>query len=61
VQQGVMVDLKNLDQDVSSLCTKVLALPPAEARELQPLMADMIAALEELGLALSDYRDRKSQ
>ncbi len=55
--QGKMMDLGGLDREIADLCTRAVSLPPPEARDLQPLMADMIGNLERLGSALKDFRD----
>lgn len=54
---GKMVDMGSLDKDIGILCNHVISLPPLEARDLQPLMADMIGNLERLGVSLKDFRD----
>jgi len=59
VREGQMVTLHHLDDEVASLCDAALALPPAEAKDVQPAMAGMIAQLEELAKALQAYRDSK--
>lgn len=57
VRGGQMVDLRNLDDEVASLCEETVALPPQFAARIQPIMADMIQHLEELGRALKDFQD----
>lgn len=57
VLSGQMVDMSGLDKDVSFICNKVVSLPPDQAMELQPLMAEMIGHLERLSIALKDYKD----
>ena len=57
VRGGKMVDLSGLDRDVALICNKAVALPPAEAHEIQPLMAEMIGNLERLSSALKDYKE----
>ena len=57
VRDGKMTDLGSLDKDIADLCMKAVSLPPVEAKDLQPLMADMIGNLERLGSALKDFRD----
>lgn len=57
VRDGKMMDLGSLDKDIADLCMKAVSLPPVEAKDLQPLMADMIGNLERLGGALKDFRD----
>ncbi len=57
LRDGKLKDLGGLDRDIGVLCTKAVSLPPAEARELQPLMAELIGNLERLGMALKDFKD----
>lgn len=54
---GEMVDLTGLDRDVSVICQKAISLPPDDARDIQPMMAEMIGNLERLGMALKNYKD----
>lgn len=58
VESGAMVQLSGLDNRVARLCSRTLALPAADAADIQPLMADMINSLDRLGMALRDYQDR---
>ena len=57
INGGQMVDLQGLDDEVASLCDRALALPPQEATQIQPLMADMITRLEALGASLQRFQD----
>lgn len=57
IQGGEMVNLTSMDKDVATICTRAVALPPAQARDLQPLMAEMIGNLERLSSILKDYKD----
>ncbi len=57
VRTGKRVDLSGLDSKVALICTKAIALPPSDAMEIQPLMADLIGELEHLTQSLQDYRD----
>lgn len=59
VRDGHMVDLTGLDGKVAGLCDRTLALPPTQATEMQPLMAEMIGHLEDLSNALRDYQDQR--
>jgi hypothetical protein len=59
VREGRLVTLHHLDDEVAALCDAAVALPPAEAKEIQPAMAGMIAQLEDLANALQDYRTQK--
>lgn len=57
VRNGEMVDLSGMDRDVAAVCTKAVALPSEQARDIQPLMAEMIGNLERLSTALKDFKD----
>jgi len=57
VRGGAMADLSGLDKDVAVICTKAVTLPPSDARDIQPLMAELIGNLERLSTALKDYKD----
>lgn len=57
VRNGKIVDLSGLDREVAVICTKAVALPPNEARDIQPLMAELIGNLERLSTALKDYKE----
>ena len=57
VRGGKMADLSGLDKDVAVICTKAIALPPSDARDIQPLMAELIGNLERLSTALKDYKE----
>lgn len=59
VREGRMVALTHLDDEVAALCDAAIALPPAEAKQVQPSMAGMIAQLENLARALEEYRNQK--
>jgi hypothetical protein len=55
---GRIIQLGTLEADVATICSEVLSLPPGSARELQPAVAELIAALDALALQLGDFRDR---
>lgn len=57
VRGGTMVDLTGLDREVALICNRAVALPPAQARDIQPLMAELIGNLERLSTALRDYKE----
>jgi hypothetical protein len=59
VREGRMVTLHHLDDEVAALCDAAIALPPVEAKHIQPVMAGMIAQLEALAGALEEYRRQK--
>lgn len=52
VSQGVFVDLGGLDRRVDQLCSAIRGLEPEEARTLEPVLADLIAALDSLEASL---------
>ena len=56
LQQGEVVNLSHLDDEVGELCDQALKLKPEDAVKIQPIMADMISKLEELGVALQDFQ-----
>ncbi len=57
VRGGTMVDLSGLESKVTMICTKATSLPPKDAMDIQPLMADLIGELERLTISLRDFRD----
>lgn len=59
VQNGEMVCLGDLDGEVASICDSLVTLPPEEAAQIQPLMAEMIGNLERLGEALQNYENER--
>lgn len=54
---GKIVDMKALDRDVTVICQQATSLPPAQAAEIQPAMADLIGRLERLAIALRDFKE----
>lgn len=58
VESGSIVNLAGLDDDIAALCERTVSLPPDDAAQVQPAMADMISNLDRLGTALKDYQDR---
>ncbi len=54
---GKVVNMSAVDREVSVICQTVVKLPPAQAREIQPLMAEMIGNLERFAMALRDFKD----
>lgn len=57
VRAGKMADLSGMDREVAVICNKAVSLPPDQARDIQPLMAEMIGNLERLSTALKDYKE----
>ena len=56
VRSGVIRDLSGLDHDVAVICNRAVTLPPAQARDLQPKMAELIGNLESLRQALVAFK-----
>ena len=56
LEDGEVLNLSHLDDEVEALCEKSMALPPAEAAKIQEPMSQMISKLEELGVALKDFQ-----
>jgi hypothetical protein len=57
VSAGTMVNLQGLEKTVSEICRYATSLPPDQARDVQPLMAELIGELERLSIALKDYKN----
>lgn len=57
IKGGQMVDLTGLDDEVASLCDRTVALHPQEAMQVQPVMAELISKLEELGRTLQQFQN----
>lgn len=59
LHRGEMPDFKNMkdiENQVSVLCDKVSKSSPEVAREVQPLMSQMIGRLDALAQALIDFK-----
>lgn len=56
LEDGEVLNLSHLDNEVEALCEKAMELPPAEATKVQEPMSQMISKLEELGVALKDFQ-----
>ena len=57
VRTGKIVDMAGLDRDVTVICQQAATLPPGQAAEIQPDMADLIGRLERLAIALRDFKE----
>lgn len=47
-------DLLHLKKEAETLCAAILKLPPAEARQFQPLIGDAITRLDEMERELKE-------
>ena len=61
IDQENVADLSSLERDVGALCTCMSTTSPADARELQPLMAEMIAALDDLAKSLQRLKEKQAK
>lgn len=59
VENGTVVDLGDLDMKVSKICEDVENSEPSIAKNVQPLMADMITHLDALAQSLSKLQDQQ--
>lgn len=57
LSNGEIIKIAHLDGEIAQICNQTLSLPPKEAVQVQPIMANMISRLEELGLALKDFQN----
>lgn len=53
---GEIVNLSHLDSEVETICQEIVKLPPKQAQDVQPVMADMISKLETLGISLQEFQ-----
>jgi hypothetical protein len=58
VNQGDIMDLQGLDQNVLELCDGIAALPPPEGRQLEDEMATLIAELEKLAECMREQQEK---
>ncbi len=56
LEDGEVINLSHLDDEVDTICNAAMSLPPAEAAKVQEPMSVMISKLEQLGLALKDFQ-----
>lgn len=54
LQNGEVIELDGLDEQVDTICLAAEKSKPQIAKTLEPLMADMIAELEVLALHLKE-------
>jgi hypothetical protein len=58
IDKGELVDLTGLDRIIAGICAGIRAMPSAQGRQLAPLVADLIARLEELATSMAAQRDQ---
>jgi len=54
--EGKVLNLSHLDSEVETVCQEIVKLPPKQAQDVQPVMADMISKLETLGISLQEFQ-----
>ena len=58
IESDVLIKLSTLDQDVDALCKDVENSEPKVARDVQPLMAELITKLDGFAQGLIAYQQR---
>lgn len=58
LEDGEVLNLAHLDDEVETICQEIVRLPPADAQSTQPAMAEMIGKLEVLGIALQEFQKK---
>ncbi len=57
LNNGKVANLSYLDTQVGKICEEAVKLPPAEAKQAQAPMANMIGNLETLALTLQSFQN----
>lgn len=57
IQQGIIIDITDLENQVVEICNNITNGNPAIARELQPFIADLIARLDNLAGNLENFKN----
>lgn len=58
IESDILMKLSTLDQDVNALCEDVEKSEPKVARDVQPLMAELITKLDGFAQGLIAYQQR---
>lgn len=58
VAAGIIKDLTHMDNEMAQVCDDIVKLPPEEAAQVQPVMADMISRLEALAQSLQSFKSQ---
>lgn len=58
VQAGKIPNLHNIESEVAVLCKRVETSTPDIARQVQPLMGEMIGKLDQLAQELTEYKQQ---
>ena len=61
VAAGIVQDLSFMDKEVAQVCEDIVKLPPEDAAQVQPIMADMISRLEGLAQSLQSFKEQFEQ
>ncbi len=57
LNDGKLIDLSHLDNEVGLLCDQTLNMQREDAIKIQPAMAEMITTLEQLGIQLKEFQN----
>lgn len=57
LQKGVLLEMKNLDGEVKSLCEAILQLTPEQGKQYESKLQELFSSLTELGNELQQQRD----
>ncbi len=61
IRNRELVALDRMEHTIAAICNDIQTGDPETARTMGPLMADMIARLEEMALALKDFQTTQDQ
>jgi len=57
ISQGEALELTSLDDNVSEICEGIAALEAEDAKEMEPLMAQLIDGLDKLTVTIKEQQD----
>ena len=58
ILEGCVINLTSLEAEVAYVCDHIKKVPAQTAREIQPHMAELIAALDGLAEHLHDFKTK---
>lgn len=59
--QSNLIDLGSMENDIASLCVQIESSAPEVANEMKPLMANLIAKLDELAASIATYQTQMEE
>ena len=60
LQQGQIVDLRSIENEIQDFCTQVQTLEPPRAHALKPQVAELISNLDQLEQNLKHFMNEQS-